>query len=99
MTASPPESPPSLSATGTAVRLGDTDAERRVSGAPTLRRGGIRAPESMLSRHASPTVGTPSPLDVNVVSPAANPLPEDATTRGEVALAATEPGADTTASD
>lgn len=38
---------------------GQEQAEER-SQAPRLRRGGLRAPESLLSRHSSPPVGVPA---------------------------------------
>jgi hypothetical protein len=42
------------------ARDADTSDERTLISGPRLRRGGIRAPESMLSRHASPLVILPS---------------------------------------
>lgn len=51
---------PSLSRDSTDT---ETAEERVIVGAPRLRRGGVRAPESMLSRHASPAPEhAPSPI-------------------------------------
>lgn len=47
----------------------DTEApEDRVSAAPRLRRGGLRPPESMLSRHASP-FSEPPPPPIAIINP------------------------------
>ncbi|KAF8165636.1 hypothetical protein B0H34DRAFT_743346 [Crassisporium funariophilum] len=54
------------------TRLSREDEEPLIR-APRLRRGGVRAPESMLSRHASPiTINTP-PLENTIVTPTPRP--------------------------
>ena len=58
---------------------GEEQAEER-SQAPRLRRGGLRAPESLLTRHSSPPIGVPT---------IAYPTPEELHRATSAAVAAT----------
>ncbi|KIJ69788.1 hypothetical protein HYDPIDRAFT_77071 [Hydnomerulius pinastri MD-312] len=57
--------------TGAAYTDDDSSDER--SQAPRLRRGGLRAPEAMLSRHSSPLVSLPPPHELFRATPASVP--------------------------
>ena len=76
---------------------GEESGEERLQ-APRLRRGGLRAPESMLSRHTSPPIGVPTiafptPEELQrATTAAAAATPAATENRNETSLAGEEHG-------
>jgi hypothetical protein len=69
---SAPQDPSASSPPSPGAREAEISDERIHTAAPRLRRGGLRAPESMLSRHASPLVIHPI-IDSRPTSPSHEP--------------------------
>lgn len=59
------------------IHHAETSDERVHAAAPRLRRGGLRAPESMMSRHTSPIIVNTTPADTNISPNPSSPRRED----------------------